>query len=84
MRAIQEEWEHYCKRVYPQGVDEVQIRECRQAFFAGGLTTCIAIQGAALLPDKEGVREIARIYGELIKEVGGMVQAAKRRVVENN
>lgn len=35
MKHIEQEWLEYLRRVLPGDASEVQIRECKRAFFAG-------------------------------------------------
>ena len=47
MTTLQDEWREYRDKVYPNGTNAIQNKECHQAFFAGAMMAFKAMNLAA-------------------------------------
>ena len=61
-------WESYRKHVLPADAPEIQIKECKQAFFSGGAILYTAIMNV-LSPGQEPTEADVQILEDLHAEV---------------
>jgi hypothetical protein len=73
--TVAEMWEDYQLKVVPAEAPEIQVRECRRAFYAGAASMyidCTFGIGDPSVPEKVGEAHLEKIWEEL--------QAFKRAV----
>lgn len=65
VKTIQEEWEEFARRLYPDGMSNEQARQLQRAFFGGAtVTLCQMGEAAERLPEEEAAAHL----GSLLKE----------------
>lgn len=79
VRAVQvsgllaDAWASYRESVVPAEAGEVQVQECRRAFYAGARAIeAMFISAMVDMPDSEGAEAIAALIGELEGFVDGV------------
>lgn len=65
-------WASYRERVVPAEAGEVQVQECRRAFYAGACAVEAMFSAMVDMPDSEGAEAIAALIGELEGFVDGV------------
>lgn len=58
-------WASYRERVVPAEAGEVQVQECRRAFYAGARAIEAMFRAMADMPDSEGAVVLGAVIGEL-------------------
>lgn len=79
MKTLQEEWQEYRDKIYPDGISGTQNRECHQAFFSGAFVFATALNEIAALPDGEAEKRLAKLVSEATEVVGSIAQSLKSR-----
>lgn len=67
MRTIQKHWEGYKNLVLPPHASDIQIEECRRAFYAGAIS-CLNVMdsvGDESISENAGVEIIEGLHQEL-------------------
>lgn len=78
VRAVQvsgllaDAWASYRESVVPAEAGEVQVQECRRAFYAGARAVEAMFSAMVDMPDSEGAEAIAALIGELEGFVDGV------------
>lgn len=67
MRTIQEQWESYLNVVLPKNAPQIQVTECRRAFYAGAqaMMTVFTSIGEPDISEDAGVALIEGFNSEL-------------------
>jgi hypothetical protein len=73
MRNVFEEWTDYLGKVVPKGADEVQVEECRRAFYAGAWAFyCLMMEASAHRDEAQCEREIGGLRDEVYWVLGDL------------
>lgn len=70
--TLEEEWKRYMDTLYPEGVSDLQERECKQAFFAGAINYNCMLDKIA---DNMGEEEGAPLFQKLQEEMRAYCQS---------
>ena len=78
--AMTEGWASYREKVFPPTAPEVQVTECKLAFYAGGLTMFNALNhrfaaGVNMSADdirevQGALKELRQFYEQVVKKIG--------------
>jgi hypothetical protein len=77
MDLTDKSWVLYRTLVYPQGIPPTQEAECRQAFFAGALSTFNLMQQISLAPEAAAVACVEQLHQELLAARAKRLQELK-------
>lgn len=65
MKTLAEQWEDFRAQVIPAAAPHVQLKEMRNAFYAGAMCFYVASMEAAEHPEDVAVGYMGRLYDEL-------------------
>jgi hypothetical protein len=65
MKALSEQWEDFRIKVIPPTAPPVQLKEMRNAFYAGAICFYVASMEAAEHPEDVAVGYMGQLYDEL-------------------
>ena len=68
MRTIRDHWMEYRIGVLPKTAPQVQVTECRRAFFAGAMAFFTLMNEASADPksEEQGAAELEKLHQELM------------------
>ncbi len=80
MKTIAEQWEGFYRATYPLGTVPDQLRQVKQAFFAGAFVAIQSAVSVAPLPDDEAVAQLGKLLDECTKacEQFALLSASKK------
>lgn len=78
MKTLQENWEFYRDKCYPDGTTPVQYRECRQAFFSGAAIALSAMSEISGMSDDDALKSLQDLHNETISALERYIDFRKR------
>jgi hypothetical protein len=83
MKSIDQQWEEFYRATYPLGTVPDQIRQVKQAFFAGAFVAIQSAVSVAPLPDDEAVAQLGKLLDECEKACGQFAALSASRKGRN-
>jgi len=78
MKSVKGEWEDYRRNVIPADAPEVQLVECRRAFYAGAVSLMRTVM-TAIGPEAEPTDEDVWRMQEIMDELRSYMKEYERR-----